>query len=135
MTFSKSGGMTLIELLVVITIMMVTLGIVGGISIASVDRAQAQVELISVKNFIKKASVRAFSSGAGMRIYFNEDKISSSVGSADLVEKRFEYLWFPNQVLTFNRNGYPDLVLLNVTVRSQQKEIELKELLNTPPNS
>ena len=124
-----SKGLTLIELLVVITIMMVMLGIVGGSTITSVDRAKAQVELIAIHNLIKMASVSAFVSGNGMQVYFRDNKTSVLIERGRLVEKSYDYLQFPEQVISFNRNGFPDAAILDVAVRSKKRKIELEALL------
>ena len=122
-------GVTLIELLVVITIMMVVLGFVGGGVFDSVDRARAQVELISIHSLIKKASVHAFSSGVGIRLKFESNKTLTLIDGGNLVEKRYEYLYFPDQVLLFNRNGFTNSRAIDVTVRGIKKEIILVPIL------
>ena len=122
-------GATLIELLVVITIMMVMLGFVGGGVIDSVDRARAQVELISIHSLIKKANVHAFSSGVGIRLKFESNKTLTLIDGGNLVEKRYEYLYFPDQVLLFNRNGFTNSRAIDVTVRGIKKEIILVPIL------
>jgi len=127
----NSEGLTLIELMVVISIMMAMLAIVGGSTIASVDRAKAQVELISIYNLIRMASVRAFASGAGMKVHFSDNKTLAVIEGANPVEKRYEHLQFPEQVLSFNRNGYPDTEVIEVIVRSMKREIEVETLLGS----
>ena len=56
-------GFSLIELLVVISILAGLLVLVGGLTVNSVEKAQAQTELVGFSNMIKKISFRAFASG------------------------------------------------------------------------
>ena len=76
MTLKYSKGMTLVELLVVILIMMTMLSIVGGATVSSVDRVKAQGEFISLHSLIKRVSLQAFVSGAGVKLHLNENRIS-----------------------------------------------------------
>ena len=111
--------------------MMAMLSVVGGSTISSVHRAKAQVELISIYNLIRVASVRAFASGAGMKVHFSDNKTLAVIEGANPVEKRYEHLQFPEQVLSFNRNGYPDTEVIEVIVRSMKREIEVETLLGS----
>ena len=127
---SRSCGVTLIELLVVITIMMTVLGLVGGSTLAMVERAKAQTELISVYALVKKASVRAFSSGSRVRMAFVEADLVVQVGGSPPVIKRFKYLDFDAEEMFFNRNGIPSDLFISLRVRGLEKTIDLRSLFD-----
>lgn len=126
----RVAGVTLLELLVVITLMMSLLGLVGGSAIKSVERAQAQAELISVYSLIKKTSVRAFASGGGASLRFLESGVDIYLGETLRAQKNFEHLQFQAQELYFNRNGMPNSLQIEVTIRGFERSLELQQLFD-----
>ena len=129
MTAARSQiGFTLIELLVVIVIMMSVLGMVGGASINSVKRAEAQSEVIGVYGLIKKSSVMAFASGASLKLAFLEDRLHIQGHSID-TSYNFQYLMFEPQQLNLSRNGWPSKSELKVKVLDTDRILDLKPIL------
>ena len=127
-TIRRVAGITLIELLIVIAIMATVLGLVGGNSMDAVDRVSSQTEVVSFYGLIKKSSVEAFSSGGGLVIEFEEDKVSIYNRDGLLSSKRFKYLTFEQQQLRFDRNGSPSVLQLMVKVRNTEKRVDLRPL-------
>ena len=121
----RISGVTLIELLVVITIMMTVLGLVGGATVDSVDRARAQTEVISLYSLFKKCSVQAFASGSAIELTFEGAAVNILIDGGDQVQKQFEHLLFDDQTVSFNRNGLPDTLLITVKVRGVPRELDL----------
>jgi type II secretory pathway pseudopilin PulG len=124
------SGVTLIELLVVITIMMTVLGLVGGATVESVDRARAQTELISLYSLFKKSSVRAFASGSSLDLRLEGAVVDILIEGRDPIQKQFEHLLFDDQVVSFNRNGLPDTLLVTVKVRGISRQLDLHSIFD-----
>ena len=125
-----ASGVTLIELLVVVTIMMTVLGLVGGATVESVDRARAQTELISLYGLFKKSSVRAFASGRSIDLRLEGADVSILIEGRDPVQKQFEHLLFDDQIVSFNRNGLPDTLLVTVKVRGISRQLDLHAIFD-----
>jgi prepilin-type N-terminal cleavage/methylation domain-containing protein len=122
-------GFTLIELLVVIAIMMTVLGLVGGGVVSGVARAEAQTEVISVYNLVKKSGVRAFTSGQPLVLSLDQNQ-AKLIGSNDqlISSVNYEHLLFEPQQVTFNSNGLPNLFAIGVQVRGKSKTLDLSSL-------
>ena len=123
---NKVAGVTLIELLVVITIMMTMLGLVGGQIVSSVEKARAQTEVIMVFNVVKKASVKAFSSGNTIVLKFSANQYELMVEGTVEASKKFEFLLFEEQVLRIDRNGLPAQYYLETQVRGRLKTLDFR---------
>lgn len=124
------SGVTLIELLVVITIMMTVLGLVGGATIDSVDRAGAQSEVISLYSLFKKSSVKAFASGSSIDLRFEGTVVHISIQGGDQGQKQFKHLTFDDQIVSFNRNGLPNTLLISVKVRGVLRQLDLHSVFD-----
>ncbi|MBT7958883.1 MAG: type II secretion system protein [Akkermansiaceae bacterium] len=122
-------GFTLIELLVVIAIMMTVLGLVGGGVVSGVARAEAQTEVISVYNLVKKSGVRAFTSGQPLVLSLDQNQ-AKLIGSNDqlISSVNYEHLLFEPQQVTFNSNGLPNLFAIGVQVRGKSQTLDLSSL-------
>ena len=125
----NTSGFSLIELLIVVSIMMTVLGLVGGAVINGAARAEAQTEVISVYNLVKKAGVRAFTSGQGLAIVFEDDsaKLLSASGETKY-QLTFDYLYFKPQKVNLNENGLPDTFSVDVLVNGKAKSLDLERL-------
>lgn len=119
------SGATLLELIVVMTLMITMLGLVGGSTIESVDRAEAQTEVISVYSLIKKGSMRAFTSGKRIELAFTGSKVKVHMGSSVVSEHLFEHLSFDDQTIVFNRNGFANTTKITVDVRGVHRDLFL----------
>ena len=126
----QSSGFTLIELLVVITIMMTVLGLVGGSVVSGVAKAEAQTEVISVYNLVKKTGVRSFTSGQGLALSFGGNGVTlTSAKDKVLISKiNFEHLVFESQQIVFNRNGMPNIFFIEAQVRGKSRTLDFSML-------
>ena len=125
----SARGFTLIELLVVIAIMMTVLGLVGGGVVTGVARAEAQTEVISVYNLVKKSGVRAFTSGQTLVLSFEQNQARLIASQDELISAvDFDHLLFKPQQIVFNRNGLPNVFAIDVQVRGKSKTLDLSEL-------
>jgi prepilin-type N-terminal cleavage/methylation domain-containing protein len=125
----SARGFTLIELLVVIAIMMTVLGLVGGGVVSGVARAEAQTEVISVYNLVKKSGVRAFTSGQPLVLSLDQNQAKLIYSNDQLISSvNYEHLLFEPQQVTFNSNGLPNLFAIGVQVRGKSKTLDLSSL-------
>ncbi len=128
-------GFSLIELLVVISILAGLLVLVGGLTVNSVEKAQAQTELVGFSNMIKKISFRAFASGNSIALSLDEHRAQVSRNDEIMAEKIFDHIIFSAQEIIFNRNGYPDVSSVSLGVRDKTREIALLPLITGSPNT
>lgn len=124
-----SQGFTLIELIIVMSIMTIVLSLVGPLTLKMIDKAQAQSELISLKNSIKKVSYIAFASATQHSFKLERKDISVFKSGTKQKQTRFDYLDFPSQVITFNSRGYPSPETLEVRLLNQNERINLFKLI------
>jgi len=110
--------------------MMTVLGLVGGATVESVDRARAQTELISLYGLFKKSSVRAFASGSSLDLRLEGAVVDILIEGRDPIQKQFEHLLFDGQVVSFNRNGLPDTLLVTVKVRGISRQLDLHSIFD-----
>lgn len=126
----RNAGITLIELLVVIAIMMTALTIVGGLTIETVEKANAQSEIVSIYSAVKKSSVLAFSTGRLVVLSFADQRLEISIGGAVYQVNDFDQLYFESQTITFSRNGVPNIMILRVRARDIERRLDLRALFN-----
>jgi prepilin-type N-terminal cleavage/methylation domain-containing protein len=126
---SLNRGFTLVELLIVMAIMSLILSIVGPLTVKIVDKAQAQSELITLKNAIHKLSYKAFASATPYTLTLSSKTLKLESQRSNLSTHRFEYLSFAEQVITFNSRGYPSPETVNVFLLDRNETINLFKLI------
>jgi prepilin-type N-terminal cleavage/methylation domain-containing protein len=126
---SLSKGFTLVELLIVMAIMSLILSIVGPLTVKMVDKAQAQSELITLKNAIHKLSYKAFASATPYTLTLNSKILRLESERSNPSIHRFEYLSFSDQVITFNSRGYPSPETLSFFLQGRNDTINLFKLI------
>ena len=129
-----AAGFTLIELLIVITIMMALIGLVGGNTLKSIERAEAQTEIASIYSLLKKASAHAFSSGRSVTVRFDKSQVQVTRESMGVTKKQFDHLWFEDQAITFNRSGFPDVFAVELLARGVKRDLSLDFAVSNPVN-
>ena len=120
----RAVGATLIELLVVITLMMTMMALVGGGITDSVAKSKAQAEIIFVFNLVKKASVKAFSTGNTVVLNFSGSTCELVVDQQQVFTHAFDLIVFDPRRITIARNGLPDAYQVNAKVRGLAKTID-----------
>ena len=129
-------GFTLIELMSVVVLMMLVISLVAPLGIKMVEKAQAQTEYIQLQSFLKKRSQEAFLSSKEVRIEITTNSLRywqnnpNNPNNQSKKEKIFKHLVFNTGVSTFsfNRNGLPSLLSLDVQVGSQSLTYDLGNL-------
>jgi type II secretory pathway pseudopilin PulG len=121
----RFAGVTLIELLIVISIMMTLLSLVGGLSLQTFKKAEAQTELISFYSLIKKAGMLGFASGGNVVLELSGNAVTMIVRDEVRATKSFEYLSFKAEMIFFNRSGLPYEKSVLVGVNGLKKTVDL----------
>ena len=139
---SKYKGFTLIELMVVMSIVALLLTMVGPLAINAVDKANAKQEMLTMKNWLRKISYRAFTTGTAYQLKLAGKKaelfaIESEMEQSDerqqlspLITHTFESLFFQPQVLTYNKNGFVSPTMLQGTYRNNTLKVDLSQWVN-----
>lgn len=136
----KYRGFTLIELMVVMAIISISMMLVGPNIMKRYDRAKSQVELVQLRETIKKIGHFAFLNGRDISLYFDKGMMKYHYNDNVIVElkktkrgasqiKRFSYLNFPKQQIQVSASGQSDTAILNVVVGDQEKQLSLDGLL------
>lgn len=124
MACRSNKGFTLIELLVVITIISVLLSIVAPLMIEQVDKLKASAEFREAEQYVSDSAKVAFLRGQTVHFNFDGKQLSRSVGP-EQINLEFDYLFFPQQLLQFNANGFPDRDFITVMRGRVEQKIAL----------
>lgn len=124
-------GFTLIELMIVMSIVALLMGMVGPLAINSLEKAQAKEEMLSMKNWLRKISYRAFNTGQVYKVKLSGKKITLlNNDQSIIIEKDFESLFFQPQELTYNAKGFVDKSILTGSYRNTSLTIDLAQWVN-----
>lgn len=126
---SKSSGFTLVELLVVVTISMVAIGLVGGLTVDAYAKYNAKAELLEVERIILQASVFSFIANGRVTVELNDNEIDVVFDGKKMTSKTFEYLRFGETEVPFNRMGIAQSATVDVSVQGSIKQIDLNDVL------
>lgn len=141
---SSYRGLTLIELLVVISIMMTMIALVAPLAINTVNKAEAQSEYLSFSATLRRASVKAFVNGAGVRIELNKHQLkaftlkpsfTSKIGETNLkkqliFQQDYQYLVFSDSIIEMNKNGIANVSNIDFKQGNKYRTINLIALLD-----
>lgn len=126
-------GFTLIELMIVMSIVALLMGMVGPLAINSLEKAQAKQEMLTVKNWLRKVSFRAFTTGKEHVIKFSgKNIILHTKGEAlePIENKTFESLFFQPQQLNYSAKGFVSPKQLIGTLRDKLIVVNLDQWVN-----
>jgi len=124
---------TLIELMIVMSIVALLMGMVGPLAINSLDKAQAKQEMLTVKNWLRKVSSRAFSTGQAHVIKLSGKNVQLYVkgDEQNLIEnKTFESLFFQPQEVNYNKKGFVTTDEIVGSYRNKPLTLNLKKWVN-----
>jgi prepilin-type N-terminal cleavage/methylation domain-containing protein len=128
-----SSGFTLIELMIVMSIVALLMGMVGPLAINSLEKAQAKQEMLTVKNWLRKVSYRAFTTGTEHIVKLSGKNIILQIkGDAELPieNKTFESLFFQPQELRYSQKGFVSPKQLIGTFRGKPMVVDLNQWVN-----
>ena len=144
----KIKGFTLIELLIVMSIVALLTSLVGPLAINSVDKANAKQEMLTLKNWLRKISYRAFATGNSYQLQLkgkraqlfvnNEDVNSNDLANnanGNLIQQpiityTFDTLFFQPQQLTYTAKGFVNPAFIEGTYRGKPLQLNLNEWVN-----
>lgn len=149
----KIKGFTLIELLVVMSIVALLTSLVGPLAINSVDKANAKQEMLTLKNWLRKISYRAFATGNSYQLqlrgkraqlfvnneYVNNEDVNNndlaSNANGNLIQQpiithTFDTLFFQPQQLTYTAKGFVSPAFIEGTYRGKPLQLNLNEWVN-----
>jgi len=142
---NKHQGFTLIELMIVMSIVALLLTMVGPLAISAVDKANAKQEMLTMKNWLKKISYRAFATGNSYQLKLSgkkaelfivkkyveqHDKEKVNQQLSPIISHSFETLFFQPQVLTYNAKGFVTPTLVEGTYRNKMLKVDLSQWVN-----
>jgi prepilin-type N-terminal cleavage/methylation domain-containing protein len=130
---NSNTGFTLIELMIVMSIVALLMGMVGPLAINSLESAQAKQEMLTVKNWLRKVSARAFSTGQAHVVKLSGKNVQLYVkdNEQNLIEnKTFESLFFQPQLVNYSKKGFVSIDKVEGTYRNRPLTINLKEWVN-----
>jgi len=126
-------GFTLIELMIVMSIVALLTGLVGPLAINSLEKAQAKEEMLSMKNWLRKISYRAFATGQAYTVKLAGKNIalhSNNDMQTAIIDKNFESLFFQPQELIYNEKGFVTPEVLIGTYRGTTLSVNLSQWVN-----
>ncbi len=129
----KVKGFTLIELMVVMSIVALLMGMVGPLAVNSVEKAQAKQEMLSLKNWFRKISARAFNTGQIHIVNLAGKQVSLYIQGQEqhLIENvTFDSLFFQPQLLHYSAKGFVDAANVTGTYRGKPLILDLKTWVN-----
>jgi len=129
---SKLSGFTLIELMIVMSIVALLGAMVGPMVISSFEKAQAKQELLTLKNWFKQISYRAYIGGQSLKITLDgKQTLLMTVNEENVIKKEaFEFLFFQPQELLFNNKGFVSPLSVTGTYRNQPLKLDLGLWIN-----
>lgn len=122
-----NSGFTLVELMIVMAIVGLLVSLVGPLTIDALSRAHARSELLTIKSWFKFQSQKAFVSGTQMDFIFKQSSIHQLVNTQVILVKKFDYVSFQPQNITYNRQGILDKNTLLVTFNGEEIIINLSD--------
>ena len=126
-------GFTLIELMVVMAIVALLMTMVGPLAINNLEKAQAKQEMLSLKNWFRKISARAFYTGQEHVVKLAGKKVMLYVRGQEqrtITEITFESLFFQPQILQYNTKGFVEPGKLTGSYRGTPIEVNLATWVN-----
>lgn len=130
----KAKGFTLIELLIVMSIVALLITMVGPMTIRGLERAEAKQEMLTMKNWLRKISYRAFVTGQPHILKLSGKKAELFVEGDEehpIVSQSLESLFFQPQVLRYNTKGFVSPVIVEGTYRNKLLKLDLRQWVNS----
>jgi len=131
------SGFTLIELMVVMAIVGLLMTMVGPLAINTVEKANAKQEMLTMKNWFRKISYRAYSTGSSYQLNLSGKKAELFIINDDeqqiqpaIITKTLDSLFFQPQILYYNAKGFVSPTLVEGTYRNKVLKLDLSEWVN-----
>jgi len=105
---AHSIGFTLIELLVILSIAGTVMALAGPSIVNTVEKAQAQSEVIRLESRLKVISARAFAGENSTSVLFKGNRMRVKPTKTNQTVYSFKYLTFPEQTVVYGSIGLPN---------------------------
>ncbi len=109
---------------------MVVLALVGLVAAATMPRLFLTIEAVRANT--EERSLVEMIDGVGLAAFFRQQVrtlqfVEHRVGvkGSETESMEFEYLWFPEQTIAWNGNGFPDQAVVKYRIRDVEKEHRL----------
>jgi len=128
---NQISGFTLIELMIVLMVMALLFGLVGPLTMKSLDRAEAKKEQLTVKNWLVGVSHRAYYSGNQFKVALEGKQIQLANFDGQVIETfTMNSLFFTPTTVHFNRYGFTDKETVEVTVNGRSSSFNFADDIN-----
>lgn len=134
----RSSGFTLIELMIVLSVVSLLMGLVGPLAINSLEKAEAKQEMLTMKNWFRKISFRAFSTGQGYVLKLSGKKVElffENDTRQPIATKYLDTLFFQPQILSYNAKGFVTPGIVEGTYRNRPLRLDLSSWVNGEPQA
>ncbi|MCJ8296689.1 MAG: type II secretion system GspH family protein [Colwellia sp.] len=133
----STKGFTLIELMVVMSIVALLMTMVGPLAINTVEKANAKQEMLTMKNWLRKISYRAFATGKSYQLKLAGKKAELFITASNIeqpttavISHSFETLFFQPQILTYSNKGFVSPTFIEGTYRGKTLQLDLNDWVN-----
>ena len=120
------------------------MALVAPLAINTIDKAEAQSEYLSFCGSLRRASIKAFANGSGIKIELKQNTLRATINSTKqfaneqqeieesdyIFEHTYKYIYFVETQLILNRNGLPNIDIISLTQRHKNRKIDLLSLLD-----
>ncbi|GHF80836.1 hypothetical protein GCM10017161_05190 [Thalassotalea marina] len=109
------------------------MGLVGPLTMRSLEKAEAKEEFLAVKNWIKKISYKAYYTGRTHQIKAEGKQITLIIdgdNAQSSVVQHFESVFFTSQVVVFNSMGFANKDYIVGRFRNNEFKIDLRDWVN-----
>lgn len=131
-------GFTLIEIMIVMSIVALLMTMVGPLAMNSVEKANAKQEMLTMKNWLRKISYRAFTTGNSFQLKLSgkEAKLYLVSENSEQAPKLFkaitlESIFFQPQVLNYSTKGFVSPTYLEGMYGKSTLKLNLSEWVNS----
>ncbi|GAA5142087.1 prepilin-type N-terminal cleavage/methylation domain-containing protein [Thalassotalea piscium] len=129
----SAKGFTLIELMIVMSIVALIMGMVGPLAINSLEKAEAKQEMLTLKNWLKRISYRAYATGQQHQLALEGKRATLTVGinnQSVITVETFESIFFEPQIMTFNTLGIISPSTMAGEYKGEPMSLNLKSWVN-----
>ncbi len=134
----KKNGFTLIEIMIVMSIVALLMTMVGPLAINSVEKANAKQEMLTMKNWFRKISYRAFSTGNSYQLKLSGKKaelyqVFNSTEQTPVLfkTKNLESLFFQPQILNYSAKGFVSPAYVEGVYGKNTLKLNLNQWVNS----
>lgn len=121
----KNRGFTLIELLVVLVILSLTVTLVGGVTFRQVERAKQTQEFEALQQIIAELALQAVVKRKAVTLVLDGYQLKAHTQNQLVVQKNFEHLYFNQQRLELNANGFWSRETISIAAGSRNDHLPL----------